>query len=88
MDDHDDKPRHLFLLLLAAIGLTAILLWISNLTAGPEHGGRYDVPAINSAAWFAFMIAAAGAFILAMLGLARLGERVASRRRSGSVPGE
>ena len=85
MKDHDDKQRYLPLFLVGAVGLTALLLWVSNLTAGPEYGGRYDVPAINGAAWFAFLISAIGAFILAGLNLARLGEWVESRRRSRSV---
>lgn len=85
MDDHDFKLRHPRLLLVGAIATAAILFWVSNLTEGPEHNAPYDVPAINYAAWWGFLIAAAAAMFLAYANLQHLGERFETRRKNRSA---
>ena len=85
MNGRDERERYLPLLLLGSIGLTTLLAWVSNLTSGPEYGGRYDIPAIHSGAWFAFLLSAVGAFILLLVNLDRLGQWVESRDRRPSA---
>ncbi len=83
--DHGDNP-YLSLLFLGMIALTAFLWWISGLTAGPEYGGRYDVPAVNGAAWFGFLASIPAVFVVGGLWMARVEKWVDSRRerrRSG-----
>lgn len=84
MDD-ESNPRHPVLLLVGAIAATAILFWVSNLTEGPEHNAPYDVPAVNYAAWWGFLIAAGATFLLAGVNLQRLSERFETRRESRSA---
>lgn len=88
MKDDRGKERYLPLLLGGVIALTVLLYWLSNLTSGPEHGGRYDIPAIHSGAWFAFLVSAIGAFFVALANLDRLGKWVESRRSGRSVSGD
>ena len=76
-----DRPYRLPLLFTCTAALAGFLYWISRLTGGPGNGGRYDVPAINSGAWFAFLVAAFFALMLGGLCLDRLGNRVEARRR-------
>ena len=69
---------------LAGIG-AAVCRWFSDVTAGPEYGGTYDVPVVNSVMWFAFVAFAAAALIGFVGGALRLFGalwlRVAARRR-------
>lgn len=81
MNDHGDKPQHLSLLFLGTIALSAFLWWISDLTAGPEYGGRYDVPAVNGGAWFGFLATIPAVLIVGGLWMARVDEWVDSRPR-------
>lgn len=77
---HGDNPYLLALLFFATIALSAFLWWISGLTAGPEHGGRYDVPAINGAAWWGFIVSIPAVLIVGGLFLSRVDEWVVSRK--------
>lgn len=81
-EDHEgpnlDRPLLPFL---GAVGLAILFFWVSNLTEGPDHGGRYDVPAINYPAWFLFIISAVGAAILGAINLERLAGWFEARRR-------
>ncbi len=80
LNDRGDNPYLLALLFLATIALSAFLWWISDLTAGPEHGGRYDVPAINGAAWWGFIVSIPAVLVVGGLFLSRVEERVDSRK--------
>ena len=73
---------YLFLLLfIGTVALSAFLWWISDLTAGPEYGGRYDVPAVNGAAWFGFFASIPVVLVVGGLWMARMDRWVDARRR-------
>ncbi|MDQ4131826.1 MAG: hypothetical protein M3179_01165 [Actinomycetota bacterium] len=76
-----DKPYVLALLFIGTIALSAFLWWISDLTGGPQNGGRYDVPAVNGAAWWGFILSSLSVLIVGGLVMSRLDEWVDSRRR-------
>lgn len=82
MNDHSKKPYLLTLSFVGTIALSAFLWWISHLTGGPENGGRYDVPAVNGAAWWAFLISIPAVFIVGNRWFTRLEEWVDGRRRT------
>ncbi len=81
MNDHGDKQYPLSLLFIGTIALSVLLWWVSHLTGGPDNGGRYDVPAINVAAWWGFLVSIPAVFIVGNLWMTRVEERVDSRRR-------
>lgn len=89
MNDQGDRPSLLLLLFMGAIALSAFLWWISDLTAGPEYGGRYDVPAVNVPAWFGFLASIPAVLVVGGLWMARMDKWVHSRRvrRHDSRPG-
>lgn len=80
-DDQSHKPYLLSMLFIGTIALSALLWWISDLTAGPEYGGRYDVPAVNGAAWFGFLASIPAVLVVGGLWMARVDEWLDSRRR-------
>ncbi len=81
MNDYRDTKYRLPLLFIGTIALSVVLWWISYLTGGPENGGRYDVPAINGAAWWGFLISIPAVLVVGNRWLTRLGESVDLRRR-------
>ncbi len=81
MNDHDHKPYLLTLLFIGTIALSVFLWWVARLTGGPENGGRYDVPAINGAAWWGFLVSIPAVLLVGGQFMSRLEERVDSRRR-------
>ncbi len=81
MNDHGDKLYLLALQFIGTIALSAFLWWIAGLTSGTEYGGRYDVPAVNGAAWWGFVVSIPAVLIVGGLFMSRLEERVDSRRR-------
>ena len=85
MNDYDDKPYLLPFLFVGLVALSGCLFWISKLTGGPENGGSYDAPGINSAAWFGFLISAFFALMVGGLCLDRLAKWIESRRREPDV---
>lgn len=87
MNDRRNNPYLLSLLFLGTIALSALLWWLSDLTAGPEYGGRYDVPAVNGAAWFAFLVSIPTVLVVGGLWMARMDEAVDSRRRRRQAGG-
>jgi len=58
--------------------------WVSSLTAGPEYGGRFDLPAVNYVAWFLFCLCVAALFMslvgAVLRSLAWLSDRMRSVR--------
>ena len=80
MNSSGDKQSLLTLSFIGTIALSVVLWWISYLTGGPENGGRYDVPAINGAAWWGFVISIPAVLVVGNLWMTRLGERVDWRR--------
>lgn len=50
--------------LLASVVLATAFKWVSDVTAGADHGGRYDVPVVNGIAWLAFVIFTAAALLV------------------------
>ena len=83
MNDDSKKPYLLTLSFVGTIALSALLWWISHLTGGPENGGRYDVPAVNGAAWWGFLVSIPAVFIVGNLWMTRVEEWVDARRRKG-----
>lgn len=80
MNDNGDRLYLFSLLLVGTIALSAFLLWVSDLTAGREYGGRYDVPAVNGAAWFGFLASIPAVLVVGGLWMARMDKWVDSRR--------
>lgn len=85
MNDHGYKPYLLPLLFIGTIALSALLWWISDLTAGPEYGGRYDVPAVNWATWFGFLASIPTVLIVGGLWMARLDKWVTRAGRDATL---
>ncbi len=85
MEDHDEPLSHVVGLLVGALALAGVFLWVSNLTAGDEYGGRYDVAVVNYTTWFAFMMAATVAFLLAVITPLRVAEWLWLRRKRRSL---
>lgn len=84
MPAREDRLRRFVVAVVGAVGLAALCLAISDLTAGAEYGGRYDVPAVNYISWFAFLVFAAAAIMIVVAGLFRLSQDLrkgAKRRR-------
>lgn len=69
-----DDPSAIGYVLAATVALATLAWWVSRLTAGSEHGGRYDVPIVNSVTWFAFLLFAAVATISMIGGVLRIAE--------------
>jgi hypothetical protein len=86
VNDQRHKTYVLGMVFFGTIALSAFLFWISDLTAGPEYGGRYDVPAVNGAAWFGFLASIPAVLVAGGVWLARVDEWVEwRRRRRGAV---
>ncbi len=60
-----ERLRTLGLVLMGALLAAGICLWLSNLTGGPEYGGRWDVPPVNYVTWFGFLACMASAVLAA-----------------------
>ena len=81
MNDRHDKPYLFTLLFVGTIALSACLWWVSGLTAGPEYGGRYDVPAVHGGAWFGFLASVPVVLVTGGHWMTRMDDWVDSRRR-------
>jgi hypothetical protein len=81
------NPYHLTLLFLGTIALSIVLRWISDLTAGPEYGGRFDVPAVNGATWFGFLASIPAVLVVGGFWMAAIDESIDARRRRRGVAG-
>ena len=79
---HRESPYLLSLLFLGTIALSALLWWTSGLTAGPEYGGRYDVPAVNGAAWFGFLASIPALLVVGGLWMADVEKWLDTLRRN------
>lgn len=67
MRDGRHDPSAIGYVLVASAALAGLFRWLSGLTVGDEHGGRYDLPMVNAVAWFAFLLLATVA-IMALVG--------------------
>lgn len=65
--DGRDEPSAIGYVLVVSAVLASLCWWLSGLTAGEEHGGRYDLALVNTIARFAFVLLATLA-VMALVG--------------------
>lgn len=75
-----DDPSGIGYVLAGALTLAALTWWLSDLTAGTERGGRYDLPVLNSVTWLAFLFFATVAFMSLVGATLRLVETIRPER--------
>ena len=75
----DDRPKHFGIALCAALVLAAFCRWLSNLTTGDEYGGWYDLGGVSHVSWFAFLLFAAAAVMVAVAAVLRMVDEARGR---------
>ena len=58
-----DDPKWLLVILAGSVALAWVLKWVADTTSGPDHGGQYDLPVVNTVSWFGFTVSATLAFM-------------------------
>jgi hypothetical protein len=82
--DGSDDPSAIGYVLVATLVLSGLAKWVSELTAGPGRGGRYDLPLVNDLSWLAFLLFATVAFMAMIGAVYRLVDLLRSPRAGAS----